>query len=103
MKGKHRKKKEFSKIIAVIAIAMWLLVNLFALAVVIITLDTSPLMYVIGSVDAVAGVVIGFYFWKAKAENQIKLRILYRDVADEVFAMSEAEEAGQYEDQNNEV
>ena len=74
---KERKPKEFSKIMAVVSIAMWIFVNLFALAVVIFTLDTSPLMYVIPSVDAVVAVVCGYYFWKAKAENQIKLKRLY--------------------------
>lgn len=82
--GKHagpqkpgEKRFEFSKIMAVIAIVMWVFVNLFGMAMVIFTLDTSPLMYVIPSVDAVVAAIIGFYLWKARAENQIKLKRLY--------------------------
>ena len=84
MMGKHEgisKKKEkrfeFSKIMAVIAITMWVFVNLFGMAMVIFTMDSSPLMYVIPSVDAVVAAIIGFYLWKARAENQIKLKRLY--------------------------
>lgn len=62
---------------AVIAITMWVFVNLFGMAMVVFTLDTSPLMYVIPSVDAVVAAIIGFYLWKARAENQIKLRKIY--------------------------
>lgn len=62
---------------ALIAISMWLLVNLFGMAMVVFTLDTSPLMYVIPSVDAVVAAIIGFYLWKARAENQIKLKRIY--------------------------
>ena len=74
---KNKRRHEFSKIMAVIAISMWLFVNFFCMAMVILTLDTSPLMYVVPSVDAVVAVVCGYYFWKAKAENQIKLRRIY--------------------------
>ena len=62
---------------ALIAISMWLLVNLFGMAMVVFTMDTSPLMYVIPSVDAVVAAIIGFYLWKARAENQIKLKRIY--------------------------
>ena len=75
-KEEHRK-REFSKIMAVIAITMWVFVNFFGMAMVIFTLDTSPLMYVIPSVDAVVAAIIGFYLWKARAENQIKLKRIY--------------------------
>lgn len=82
--GKHegpqkteKKRREFSKIMAVIAIAMWVFANLFGMAMVVFTLDTSPLMYVIPSVDAVVASIIGFYLWKARTENQIKLKRIY--------------------------
>lgn len=81
---RQKKRFEFSKVVAVIGVTMWVLVNLFALAMIALTLDLSPLAYVIGSVDAVVAVVLGFYYWKAKAENQIKLRQIYRDLAREV-------------------
>jgi len=71
------KKREFSKIIAVIAIIMWIAVNFFGMVMVAITLDTSGLMYIVGSVDAVVAIVYTTYSVKAKAENLIKLKKLY--------------------------
>lgn len=73
----EKRKKEFSKIMAVIAVVMWMIVNIFGMAMVVFTMDTSPLAYVIPSVDAVVGAVLAFYMWKARAENQIKLKKLY--------------------------
>lgn len=78
-RSRHAKKREFSKIMAVIAVTMWLLVNLFGMVVVAITLDASPLAYILPSIDAVVGVVLGFYYWKARAENEIKLKKIYKD------------------------
>ena len=69
-----KKKREFSKIMSVIAVAMWILVNFYGMVMMAITLDLTPMMYVIGSVDAVVAVVLGFYFNKAKRENEIKLQ-----------------------------
>lgn len=81
--GKHTQKKklEFSKVVAITAIVMWLLVNLFGMVMMVVTYDLTPLAYVIGSVDAVVAVVLGFYYGKAKAENQIKLKKLYGELA----------------------
>lgn len=75
--SKKGRKVEFSKIMAVIAVTMWIIVNLFGMAMVIFTMDSSPLMYVIPSVDAVVAAVLCYYYSKAKAENQIKLKRLY--------------------------
>lgn len=80
-----RKRIEFSKLIAVIAIIMWLLVNVFGMVMMAITMDLSPMMYVIGSVDAVVAVVYATYAHKAKAENLIKLKKIYGDDADLVI------------------
>lgn len=87
----HKKKKhEFSKIITVIGLAMWATVNIYAMVMMAVTLDLTPLAWAFGSVDAVVAVVLGFYYWKAKAENQIKLKQIYGDNAKEVFSeMSE--------------
>lgn len=68
-----KKKVEFSKVI--------LTVVAFAAAVIVIssfvimwrTGDTSPLAYIIPGIFAELSAATGFYFWKAKAENQIKL------------------------------
>lgn len=73
----NKKKIEFSKVIAVIAIVMWVLVNVYGLVMMAITLDLSPMMYIVGSVDAVVAVVYATYAHKAKAENMIKLKRIY--------------------------
>lgn len=84
--GKHEKKpstrverpkKEFSKRIANIAITMWIIVNVYGMVMMAITLDLSPLMYIVGSVDAVVAIVYTTYSVKAKAENMIKLKKIY--------------------------
>lgn len=71
------KKVEFSKVIAVIAIVMWVVVNIYGMVMMAITLDLSPLMYIVGSVDAVVAIVYTTYSIKAKAENMIKLKRIY--------------------------
>ena len=63
---------------------MWIVVTLYALIMMVIVRDLSPLAYVLGSVDAVVGVICSFYFAKASRENQIKLRQIYGDLAREV-------------------
>lgn len=73
----NRHHYEFSKLISIIGISMWITVNIFGMVMMARTLDLSPLAYVIGSVDAVVSIVLSFYFWKAKAENQIKLDKIY--------------------------
>lgn len=75
--GKHlKKKREYSKLISAIAIALWVLVNLYSMIVMIVAMDLSPIMYVVGSVDAVVAVVYTVYAHKAKGENKIKLMIV---------------------------
>lgn len=75
------KKLEFSKIIVILATSMWLLVNLFGMVMMVVTLDLTPMIYVIGSVDAVMAVCCAVYSSKAKAENMIKLKKIYGDDA----------------------
>ena len=82
--GKHEgpqkvepKRFEFSKLIVVLAIVMWISVNIFGMTMMALTGDLSPMVYVLGSVDAVMAVVCATYSYKAKAENVIKLKKLY--------------------------
>ena len=77
--NKPKKKFEFSKVIAVIGISVWLILTAFCMVMMAITLDLTPMAYVMPSIDAVIGVILGFYFWKAKAENQIKLKKIYKE------------------------
>ena len=82
---RNEKRTEFSKLIAIIAIIMWLAVNVFGMTMMVLTMDLSPMMYVIGSVDAVVAVVYATYAHKAKAENLIKLKKIYGDDATPVI------------------
>ena len=68
---------EFSKIIVVLTIIMWLTVNIFGMVMMAITRNLSPMVYIIASVDAVMAVIVTFYSRKACAENVIKLKSLY--------------------------
>lgn len=68
-----RKKLEFSKKIFIGVTAVTISVIIFTLLMIWRTNDLSPLMYLIPSVFAEMGAATGFYFNKAKAENEIKL------------------------------
>lgn len=70
-------KFEFSKIIMIVVGAVTLIVTAFTLIAVFVTGDTSPLAYLIPSVFAELATATGFYYSKAKSENQIKLRQKY--------------------------
>ena len=76
-KEAKKNKPEFSKVIAIIGISMWILVNVYGMILMAITLDLSALVYVIGSVDAVVAIIYTTYSVKAKAENMIKLKKIY--------------------------
>lgn len=71
------KKFEFSKIILIVVSAITLLVTAFTIVIVWKNGDTSPLAYLIPAVYAELATATGFYYSKAKAENDIKLRKLY--------------------------
>ncbi len=73
MKIQRSKKREFSKtILRAVALATIVIV---ALSFILMwkTGDTTPLAYIIPGIFAELSAATGFYFWKAKAENQIKL------------------------------
>ena len=73
MKIQRPKKREFSKtILRAVALATVVIV---ALSFILMwkTSDTTPLAYIIPGIFTELSAATGFYFWKAKAENQIKL------------------------------
>ena len=79
-------KIEFSKIIFIGVSILALAVTVFACAVIWRTGDTSALAYLIPAVFAEAATGTGFYYWKARAENKIKLKAQYKlDVNDSDF------------------
>ena len=67
------KKREYSKIIASVAMLTNILVIVFSCVMIWKTLDLSPLVYLIPSVAAEVSSATAFYYSKAKAENKIKL------------------------------
>ena len=77
--SKHRRKKrEFSKVIlGVVALAAALIV-ISSFVIMWRTGDTTPLAYIIPGIFTELSAATGFYYWKARAENQIKLDSLRR-------------------------
>ena len=73
MNKENKPKKEFSKKIFNIVITLFIIVLFFSMALMWKTNMTDGLMYLIPSVGTLVSVTIGFYFWKAKMENMIKL------------------------------
>lgn len=76
---KQKTKMEFSKKILIMAGVVNISVIIFACVMMWRTLDTSPLAYLIPAVAAEVSTGTGYYYWKAKSENQIKLQKIYGD------------------------
>lgn len=70
---KKKKKPEFSKVILGAAALSTALIVISSFVIMWRTGDTSPLAYIIPGIFAELSAATGFYYWKAKAENQIKL------------------------------
>ena len=73
MNKENKPKKEFSKKIFNIVITLFIIVIFYAMALMCKTNTTDGLMYLIPAVGTLASVTIGFYYWKAKMENMVKL------------------------------
>lgn len=73
MNKDNKPKKEFSKKIFNIVITLFVIVLLYSMALMWKTDNTDGLMYLIPSVGTLSSVTIGFYMWKAKMENMLKL------------------------------
>lgn len=72
----YKGKREFSKVI--LKNIAWATVVIVALSFLLMwkTGDTGPLAYIIPGIFAELSAATGFYFWKAKAENEIKLDMI---------------------------
>lgn len=68
---------ECSKLILYAIGWILLLVIIYSLVMMAILADLEPLSYILGGLFALANVAVGFYFWKARKENEIKLRLIY--------------------------
>lgn len=73
MRADSSRGPSFSKLLCVVIMALTILVVIFTIILMVITNDLSPLEYLIPSVFVEASVISGFYSYKAKAENKIKL------------------------------
>lgn len=67
-------KMEFSKKILIVAAVVFIAVIIFTCFMVYITQNLIPLEILITTIGAEVGAGTGFYYWKAKAENTIKLQ-----------------------------
>lgn len=76
---KKRKKQEteFSKKLLYVIFFVTGIVTAFTLYMIYETKDLSPLGYLIPALFVEVAAATGFYYWKAKAENTIKLRKIY--------------------------
>ena len=73
MNKENKSKKEFSKKIFNIVITLFIIVLFYSMALMWKVGTTDGLMYLIPAVGTLASVTVGFYFWKSKMENMIKL------------------------------
>lgn len=73
MNKENKPKKEFSKKIFNIVITLFVIVLFYSMALMWKVGTTDGLMYLIPAVGTLASVTVGFYFWKAKMENMVKL------------------------------
>ena len=75
MRADSSRGPSFSKLLCVVIMALTIFVVIFTIILMVITNDLSPLEYLIPSVFVEASVISGFYSYKAKTENKIKLEI----------------------------
>lgn len=72
-----RYKTEFSKKLLYVIFAVTGIIIAFTLYIVWRTGDTSPLAYLIPAIFTEVATATGFYYWKARKENEIKLSRIY--------------------------
>lgn len=86
---KNRPQREFSKQIFYIVITLFIIVIFYSMALMWKTDAIDGLVYLITPVSGLAATTIGFYFWKAKMENMIKLSKKYNITIDEIKEIEE--------------
>jgi hypothetical protein len=69
-----KKKAEFSKVIITSVSIATALVVIASFVLMFIYGDLSPLTYIIGGCFAELASATGFYYWKAKNENVLKIK-----------------------------
>lgn len=84
-----KKRKEFSKVVIMLDTFIFIAIIIFSCTLMWKTEDTSALAYLIPSVFSLWSVCNGFYFWKARKENEIKLLREYKTDAEKVLNIKE--------------
>ena len=84
-RGKEPRKSEFSKKILIVLSVWAAIITVFSMVMIWRTEDTGALEWLITSTAAAVDVALGFYFWKARAENKIKL---YKHYGPEAYEAS---------------
>lgn len=79
------KKTEFSKKILIFMTVFTVIITVYALVLMWKTGDTSGLAYLIPAVFAEYATATGFYYWKARSENKIKLMRIYGETAEKAL------------------
>ena len=91
-------KMEFSKIIFLMVSAVAFIVTAFTMFMVWETKDLTPLVYLIPAIFTETASATGFYFWKSKAENQLKIARSIKEEkrCDEINRVKEITENAEY-------
>lgn len=71
---------EYSKLIVAVETLIRLGVIIFCCSMIKKTGDLTPFAYLIPMEEAVCGITYGYYFWKAKAENVVRMKQKYPEV-----------------------
>ena len=74
---RKKRKVEYSKLIFALVAGLNIGVIIYSLVMMAITRDLTPLAYIIPATAADMATATGFYYWKARAENKIKLKKKY--------------------------
>lgn len=74
-KNTNKRKTETSKILLLSVIILTYAFTLFVCFMVYKTQDLSPLSYLIPAIFGLATTAVGFYSWKARKENLLKIGI----------------------------
>ena len=73
MRSKRGSKTEFSKKILITVTIATILIVIASFVLMWRMMDLSPLSYIITGIFAELASATGFYYWKAKNENMVKL------------------------------
>ena len=71
---KKRRKTEYSKIILMVLMGIQIFITLSAIILMFYVKTTEGLEYLIPSISAELSIAVGFYYNKAKRENELKIR-----------------------------